>query len=142
MRDHPTLVLCGATALFLAAMSGGALVGQNQLVDINPSSSTLASSDADGASGGRVNGLARADATTFYAASEWGGLYKSSDTGNTWSRLDAHLAVCPGCASVLEQFRAIIAMTGRLAEHDVDALTDAQRDPLVAVFRAWAVNRS
>src|SRR2546429_7804411 len=91
MTHHPRVGLCGGTALLAAAMSGGPLVGQNQLVDINPSSSTLASSDPDGATGGRVNGLARGDATTFYAASEWGGLYKSSDTGKTWLRLDAHL---------------------------------------------------
>jgi anti-sigma factor RsiW len=57
-------------------------------------------------------------------------------------RLEAHLAVCPGCESVLEQFRAIIAMTGRLAEDDVDTLTEAQREPLIAVFREWAVSRT
>ncbi len=57
-------------------------------------------------------------------------------------RLEAHLEVCPGCQSVLDQFRVVIATTGRLAEHDVDALTDAQRAPLMAAFRDWASTRS
>ena len=57
-------------------------------------------------------------------------------------RLGEHLAVCPGCESVLKQFRIIITMTGTLAESDVDALTDAQRAPLMAVFREWAGSRT
>jgi anti-sigma factor RsiW len=57
-------------------------------------------------------------------------------------RLEEHLAVCPGCQRVLDQFRTIISITGLLAEHDIDALTEAQRAPLIAVFREWALNRS
>jgi anti-sigma factor RsiW len=53
-------------------------------------------------------------------------------------RLEEHLQLCGGCESVLEQFRAIIRMTGALDEHDVDALTPAQREPVMAVFRKWA----
>jgi photosystem II stability/assembly factor-like uncharacterized protein len=64
---------------------------QVSIVEINPTQSTLHSSDPDGASGGRVNGLGRASNTVFYAASEWGGIYKSSDAGHKWVRLDAHL---------------------------------------------------
>ena len=57
------------------------------------------------------------------------------------ARLEAHLQLCPGCQSVLEQFRAIIAMTGHLADTDVQALADAQREPVMAVFRDWAAGR-
>lgn len=63
--------------------------------DVNPSSSTLDPTDPDGASGGRINRLASVpgDNQIFYAASEWGGLYKSVDGGQTWSRLDGHMPV-------------------------------------------------
>lgn len=63
--------------------------------DVNPDQSSLDPADPDGASGGRVNGLASVagDNQTFYAASEWGGLYKSTDGGLTWGRLDGHLPV-------------------------------------------------
>ncbi len=62
--------------------------------EINPDQSTLDPTDPDAASGGRVNGLAAApDGDTFYAASEWGGIFKSIDVGRTWFRLDGHLPV-------------------------------------------------
>ncbi len=68
------------------------ILGQT-LTDINPSQSTLDPADPDGASGGRVNGLASVsgDNRVFYAASEWGGIYKSVDAGHGWARLDRHL---------------------------------------------------
>jgi len=61
--------------------------------DVNPDNSDLDPSDPDGSSGGRVNGVAtvRSDNQTYYAASEWGGLYKSRDRGLTWSHLDRHV---------------------------------------------------
>jgi anti-sigma factor RsiW len=62
--------------------------------------------------------------------------------GDESRRLEAHLAICPGCESVLEQFRAVVRMEGRLGEQDVDALTPAQREPVMAAFRAWAAGRS
>ncbi len=77
---------CAGALLIVAA--GHA---QLSVVEINPTRSTLHSTDPDGASGGRVNGLGRASNTVFYAASEWGGLYKSSDVGRKWVRLDAHM---------------------------------------------------
>lgn len=61
--------------------------------DINPNSSNRDATNPNAASGGRVNGLAADPSSNqvFYAASEWGGLFKSVDGGNNWSRLDGHL---------------------------------------------------
>ena len=74
--------------------------------DVNPNSSTLDATgnpdpanssgpDPDGASGGRVNGLASVPGSNlvFYAATEWGGLYQTIDGGVTWVRLNRHLPV-------------------------------------------------
>lgn len=60
--------------------------------EVNPTSSTLDPSDPDGASGGRTNGLAIAPGNNqvLYGATEWGGLYKSTNRGLTWTRLDRH----------------------------------------------------
>jgi photosystem II stability/assembly factor-like uncharacterized protein len=59
--------------------------------DVNPDVSNNA--DADAATGGRVNGLAVAPNSNavVYAASEYGGLWKSTNSGNNWSRLNNHL---------------------------------------------------
>lgn len=81
-------VLVVALSLFCGP---GDVFAQVQIEEMNPTSSTLTTSDPNGASGGRIQALARANATTYYAASEWSGLYKSTDTGRTWVRLDAHL---------------------------------------------------
>ena len=55
--------------------------------------------------------------------------------------IDAHVMVCPGCASVLEQFRVTIRQTGRLRVASVQALDPSTRDPLMAAFRHWAATR-
>ena len=83
------LILLG---LFLIAKAVFAAVS---FQDINPDNSSLDSVDPDGASGGRFNGLASVpgDNQIFYGASEWGGLYKTTDGGLTWFRLDGHLPV-------------------------------------------------
>ena len=67
------------------------VLAQITITEINPNQSTL--SDPDGASGGRVNHLAgdKSNNAVFYAASEFGGLYKSTDRGLTWARLNGHL---------------------------------------------------
>lgn len=57
------------------------------ITEINPTNSN----PAPDASGGRVNHVARATNSILYAASEFGGLYKSTDAGRIWARLDAHL---------------------------------------------------
>ena len=75
----------------LALVMGTSGDAQVSIAEMNPTQSTLHATDPDGASGGRVNGLGRASNTVFYAASEWGGIYKSTDAGRKWARLDAHL---------------------------------------------------
>jgi anti-sigma factor RsiW len=52
------------------------------------------------------------------------------------ARVEAHLSVCPGCTSILEQIRQVIRLAGRLGEEDVEALADAEREQLMAAFRA------
>jgi photosystem II stability/assembly factor-like uncharacterized protein len=59
--------------------------------DINPDRSNSTARNAS--TGGRVNGL-DIDPTTparVYAASEWGGLWRSTDNGLTWQHLDGHV---------------------------------------------------
>src|SRR5258708_1784728 len=73
-----------------ARMSANAISGAD-IVDINPDHSD--GSDADGATGGRVNAVARTGSgpLVYYAATEWGGLYRSTDSGRTWARVNSHL---------------------------------------------------
>jgi hypothetical protein len=92
MRDWSrswTSHAAGACALVLIASVAGH--AQLSIVEINPTRSTFDATDPDGASGGRVNGLGRSSNAVFYAASEWGGIYKSTDAGRKWVRLDAHI---------------------------------------------------
>jgi hypothetical protein len=82
-------VALAAVAVFAAAVPAAALSGAT---DINPNSSDLDASDPDGASGGRMNGIG-ADPNNnqvFYGATEWGGIYKSTNGGLSWSHLDSH----------------------------------------------------
>lgn len=62
-------------------------------VDINPDASD--STNANAASGGRVNHMAAVpgDNQTFYLASEYGGMFRTTDAGVTWTRLERHLPV-------------------------------------------------
>ena len=48
---------------------------------------------------------------------------------------DEHLAGCPGCRTVLAQWRTVIALAGRLTEADVDTGDDLTRDRLRSLFR-------
>jgi predicted anti-sigma-YlaC factor YlaD len=57
-------------------------------------------------------------------------------------RLEDHLTICAGCESVLEQFRALLLMSGRLSQSDVDALAPSEREPVMAAFQTWAATRS
>jgi uncharacterized repeat protein (TIGR01451 family) len=95
---------CAFLACFLATIGGVLLptpvraaeepVPGTTFVDVNPDMSSLdTGGDPDGASGGRCNGLASVPGTNqiFYVASEWGGLYRTTDAGLTWSHLDGHV---------------------------------------------------
>lgn len=83
-----------STAIFLCCLLLAA-AGRAQLTvtikDINPNQSN--NSDPDGASGGRVNHVRvdQSNAARLFAASEWGGLFRSTDGGLTWSHLDGHV---------------------------------------------------
>ncbi len=80
--------------MLLSAFTAGAAHAQvSSFEDISPDNSDLDNIDPDGATGGRVNGLAidPQDPQVMYAASEWGGLYKSTDSGLTWAHLTGHL---------------------------------------------------
>jgi predicted anti-sigma-YlaC factor YlaD len=49
-------------------------------------------------------------------------------------RFEAHLMVCSGCRTYLEQMRQTIHAMGRLTEESLDPKT---RDKLLALFRDW-----
>ena len=50
------------------------------------------------------------------------------------ARFDAHLAICDGCATYVEQMRQTIRLTGELT---TEAIAPAARDTLLAAFRGW-----
>ena len=89
----PRTTACALGMMGLLSVSSHVLNAQVSwgVREINPTQSSLHASDADGASGGRVNGLAIApDGNTLFAASEFGGLWKSADRGLNWTRLNNH----------------------------------------------------
>jgi anti-sigma factor RsiW len=49
-------------------------------------------------------------------------------------RFEAHLEICNGCTTYLDQIRTTVAITGRLTEESLDP---AARDALLAAFRSW-----
>jgi anti-sigma factor RsiW len=50
------------------------------------------------------------------------------------ARFEAHLALCSGCRTYLEQMRQTIRALGRLAEESIQPEARAQ---LLAAFRGW-----
>jgi photosystem II stability/assembly factor-like uncharacterized protein len=95
LRQLAMALLLSVTAL-MGTSSVFDVKAEVAITDINPNQSTLDPMDPDGASGGRVNGVASVpgDPNTYYAASEWGGLYKTVDflnAGGRWFRLESHL---------------------------------------------------
>jgi anti-sigma factor RsiW len=49
-------------------------------------------------------------------------------------RFEAHLAACENCTEYLQQMRATIRLTGRLADED---LTPAMREEFTELYRRW-----
>jgi anti-sigma factor RsiW len=49
--------------------------------------------------------------------------------------VEHHLADCPHCREYLAQMRETIALTGSLADEDVDAIPDDVRSRLLDAFR-------
>jgi anti-sigma factor RsiW len=58
------------------------------------------------------------------------------------ARFETHVAECPGCYEILEQFRAVIAATGALRVEDAKEIDAARRDHLLSLFRAWRSERT
>jgi len=50
------------------------------------------------------------------------------------AQFEAHLALCPGCQTYLEQMRQTLHAVGHLTEESLDPTT---RDTLLALFRNW-----
>jgi anti-sigma factor RsiW len=50
------------------------------------------------------------------------------------AEIEAHLALCPGCATYLEQMRETIRVMGRVP---VESLSDSARDELMQAFRTF-----
>lgn len=63
------------------------------IVNISPISSDRDSRDPNSSSGGRVNKLATHPTSddVFFAASEYGGLFKTEDRGRNWSYIQGHV---------------------------------------------------
>ncbi len=63
--------------------------------DISPDQSDLPNVEKKhGGSGGRINGLGiSSNGQIAFAASEWGGIFKSYDAGLTWDHLSSHVPV-------------------------------------------------
>jgi predicted anti-sigma-YlaC factor YlaD len=51
------------------------------------------------------------------------------------ARVEEHLAMCPGCVSVLEQVREVVQLAGRLTDVEVEAMPADDREQLTAMFR-------
>jgi predicted anti-sigma-YlaC factor YlaD len=48
--------------------------------------------------------------------------------------VEAHLALCPGCAAYIEQMHETLRVVGRVP---VESLSDAARDELMNAFRTF-----
>lgn len=96
--SRPVLQLVVAVLIALLPPPAIPSVHAQQLVEIReigPTNSNLHAQDADGASGGRVNriAVARTNVQLMFAASEWGGLFRSRDAGLNWQHVSGHVPV-------------------------------------------------
>lgn len=55
---------------------------------------------------------------------------------NDRARFESHLAECSGCEEILDQFRALIDLTGHLRVDDVATVDPGARERLLTVFRS------
>jgi anti-sigma factor RsiW len=55
------------------------------------------------------------------------------------TRMDGHMAGCPGCMRAMDQFRETIRVTGTLTEDEVAA---PEREAIRSVFRTWKSDSS
>ena len=53
-------------------------------------------------------------------------------------RFEAHLDLCEGCATYLEQMRLTIRAIGHVSD---EAITSRTREEVLAIFRAWRQTR-
>ncbi|HEY3724457.1 MAG TPA: zf-HC2 domain-containing protein [Acidimicrobiia bacterium] len=58
------------------------------------------------------------------------------------ARIEAHLALCPGCASVVEQLRETVRLARQIREDDVSRMDPGVRADLMAAFRETARHRA
>jgi anti-sigma factor (TIGR02949 family) len=56
-------------------------------------------------------------------------------TATDRARFEHHVHECPGCEEILEQLRAVIALTGALQRADAAAIEPARREELLGLFR-------
>lgn len=94
-QQSKTTPVFRAVLLSSLALAAASIAFPQSVIDISPSSSTLDSTNPNGASGGRINRLAvkPGDNQVFYAASEWGGIFKSNDGGQNWRHMPGHVPV-------------------------------------------------
>ena len=57
------------------------------------------------------------------------------------ARFEVHIAECPFCEEILEQFRAVVALSGQLRTDDVESVSPQHRAELLSSFRAWSAAR-
>lgn len=116
-----------AAALVLVA--GLPAHAQTSITEINPVRSSLHPTNANGGSGGRVHSVTAdpQDGNVYYAASEWGGLYKSVDRGRNWERLDGFLPTAAWRVAVHPRNSRIVVAT---------AMFDGRTDPQSGILRS------
>ena len=90
------IATCGWKGLIVLSLvlSGAAHAQLNVTIqNISPQQANPEGGNSNRASGGRINKLGAdpASSDVYYAASEWGGLFKTEDRGLTWRSLDGFL---------------------------------------------------
>ena len=126
LRNLVWRALAGVTVVCLPAFPVLAAI---TVTEINPIQSSLHPTNANGGSGGRVQTVAADphNSSVYYAASEWGGLYKSVDRGRNWDRLDGFLPTAAWAVAVHPTNSQIVVAT---------ALFDGRVNSLAGVLRS------